>query len=219
MVPYRNSNDKVDGVVLAFIDVSSLAKAEAHQRVLAAELNHRVKNMLTIAVALAQQPKTAGVSTEEYQRNLVERLRALAGSYSSLASENWNDLDLAELMGGRLMAFGRERYALRGPAIKVQPRVALSLGMVLHELTTNAAQIWRAVPEGGQNRRVGIWSAENDALDLVWREEDGPPGRRFPDHQGFGLKLVSNELTYNLSGKIDLKFEPTGLSVHLHCPL
>jgi len=53
---------------------------------------------------------------------------------------------------------------------------------------------------------------------LVWREQDGPPVAE-PDHQGFGLKLVSNELAYSLSGKIDLKFEPTGLTAHLHCTL
>ena len=216
MLPYRGSNDKVDGVVVAFIDVSSLAKAEAHQRVLVAELNHRVKNMLTIAVALAQQPKTTGVSTEEFQRNLVERLRALAGSYSSLASENWNDLDLAQLIERELMAFGRERYTLQGPAIKVQPRVALSLGMVLHELTTNAAKYGALSLRDG---KIAVsWSAEKDALELVWREQGGPPVA-VPDRQGFGLKLVKNELTYGLSGKIDLKFEPTGLTAHLRCTL
>jgi two-component system CheB/CheR fusion protein len=216
MIPYRGSHDEVDGVVVAFIDVSSLAKAEAHQRVLVAELNHRVKNMLTIAVALAQQPKTTGVSTEEFQRNLVERLRALAGSYSSLANENWNDLDLAQLIERELMAFGRERYILQGPTIKVQPRVALSLGMVLHELTTNAAKYGAL---SGRDGKIAVsWSAEKGALEVVWREQDGP-SVAVPDHQGFGLKLVSNELAYSLSGKIDLEFEPTGLTARLHCTL
>ena len=88
------------------------------------------------------------------------------------------------------MAFGRVRHILQGPTVKVQPRVALSLGMVLHELTTNAAKYGTlSAPHG----KIAVsWSAEKGALELVLHEQDGPPVAP-PDHQGFGLKPVSND--------------------------
>jgi two-component system CheB/CheR fusion protein len=216
MLPYRDSDDKIDGVVLAFIDVTSLAEAEAQQRVLVAELNHRVKNMLTIAIALTQQGRTKGVAAEEFQRNLLDRLQALARSYTTLSRENWGDLDLAQLIEREVSAFGGERYSIQGPALKITPRAALSLGMVLHELATNAAKHGAL---SGQNGKVTVaWSMNDGSLDLIWREQDGPPVRE-PDQRGFGMKLVMNELAYSLSGKVSMNFEQTGLTVKLHCEL
>jgi two-component system CheB/CheR fusion protein len=216
VLPYRDSDDKIHGVVLAFIDVTSLAEAEAQQRVLVAELNHRVKNMLMIAIALTQQGRTKDVAAAEFQRNLLGRLQALAHSYTTLSCENWGDLDLAQLIERELSAFGGERYSIQGSPLKIKPRAVLSLGMVLHELTTNAAKHGAL---SGQSGKVAIaWSVDGRSLDLIWREQGGPPTRE-PEQQGFGMRLVTNELAYSLSGKVSMNFEPNGLIVKLHCEL
>jgi two-component system CheB/CheR fusion protein len=216
LIPYRNSEVRVQGVVVTFVDVTTLVQAEKQQRVLVAELNHRVKNMLALVIAIADQMATPGQSLAQYKTTLIQRLRAMARSYGAISRERWVDVSLANIVKDELEPFGLQRVSLDGPALRVRPRQALSLGMVLHELATNAGKY------GALSRAEGrvkvTWSSQDGRLTLHWREQGGPSAA-VPQETGFGMQLIQREIGYTLRGTSEIRFDPTGLSVTLTCPL
>jgi two-component system CheB/CheR fusion protein len=216
LIPYKGTDAKVEGVVLTFVDVTSLIKAQAQQRVLVAELNHRVKNMLTIAIAIIEQTRIGGKTPEQFKKSLIDRLRSMARSYGSLSRENWEGVPIQELVTQELEPFGRERFVFEGPDIHLKPRVALPLGMIFHELATNAAKYGALSMEDGKVK-ISVETTE-DQLTLEWREMGGPPVAD-PAEYGFGMKLVKNEARHNLGGTMELKFDPAGLVAVLQCKL
>jgi two-component system CheB/CheR fusion protein len=220
IAPYRDTDQRMDGVVIAFIDVTRLAESEAHQRTLIAELNHRVKNMLTVAISIAEQTFKSTGTAEAFKAAYVERLHAMARSYELLSRENWTDASIREIVAQQLDPFGAGRYIVDGPAVRMKPAEAMSLGMILHELATNAGKYGAlSVPEG----RVAIsWKARTDgdprSLELIWQETGGPKTTT-PGHSGFGMKLVEREVSFNLGGNSSCAFDEDGLKVSVAFPL
>jgi len=212
LIPYRDSMNRIDGVVVTFVDVTNLADAESHQRVLIAELNHRVKNMLSVVIAIAEQTHKSSPSPEAFKAAYFARLRAMARSYELLSRESWTRASIEELARQELAPFGLERISLQGPTLYLKPKAALSLGMIIHELATNAGKYGALSIEKGS---VDLsWSIDRGASEekvlLEWRERGGPHADE-PNIKGFGLKLVEREAVYNLNGQVHLAFESDGL--------
>ncbi|MGF6227858.1 two-component system CheB/CheR fusion protein [Inquilinus ginsengisoli] len=216
LAPYRNSLNRIDGVVVTFVDVTSLARAEEHQRTLVSELNHRVRNMLAIVIAVAEQTVRGAASIEAFHETFVGRLQAMATSYSLLSEESWTETSIKTLAREQLAPFGKRRVKLDGPEIRLKPKCALSLGMVLHELATNAGKYGAlSMPEG----EVSVtWSQKKNDIKVVWKETGGPAPTA-PAKPGFGLKLVERETQHALGGKSELRFAPEGLVVTLRFEL
>jgi two-component system CheB/CheR fusion protein len=220
LIPYRDSDERADGVVITFIDVTSLAQAELHQRTLIQELNHRVKNMLTIAISIAEQTFKSAKTPLDFKDAYIERLRAMSRSYELLSRENWTDAAMRELIGQELGPFGENRFSADGPITRLKPPVGMSVGMILHELATNAAKYGAlSVPEG---RVVISWSIDSGdmspRLKLTWKEKDGPETAE-PAHRGFGMKLIEREVGFNLGGSSSCVFEKDGLMLVMNFPL
>ena len=220
LAPYRDANRQTEGVVITFLDVTRLSDAQAHQQTLIAELNHRVKNMLMVAISIAQQTYKSTATREAFLEAFIGRLQAMSRSYELLSRENWTESSLAELISAELAPFGLERLNIDGPPVKLKPKTALSLGMVVHELATNAGKYGAlSVPTG----KISIqWAAteskEGDVLDLKWTELEGPKIAE-ATKRGFGLKLIERESSYNLGGSAEIDFNPDGLAVRLAFPL
>lgn len=219
LLPYRNSDFRVEGVVLTFVDVTSLTQAEAHQRVLIAELNHRVNNMLAVVLSIADQTFRATRDPHDFREKFIGRVQAMALSYELLSREHWTEALVSELVRPQLLPFGLERVTIDGPDLRLKPKQALSLGMVIHELATNAGKYgalssldgrvqmqWRELMQGGQPH-----------IGMIWREVGGPPVVP-PTRNGFGLKLIDRQTAYELQGQAEIRFEPTGLVVSLAFP-
>ena len=215
---YDASHGETRGVVATFVDVTDITEAEAHQRVLIAELNHRVKNMLAVVIALARQTAKTASSTPQFTSALILRLQSMSRAYELLSRESWTQARVDELARQELEPFGMERVRLEGPPVTLKPKTALSLAMVLHELATNAAKYGALSNPAG--RILVSWrraDAEEDgpgALHLAWREEGGPPVAE-PQHRGFGLRLVEREAAHGLNGAARIDWEPSGLAVDL----
>jgi two-component system, chemotaxis family, CheB/CheR fusion protein len=220
LVPYRDSDQRADGVVVTFIDVTGLAQAEAHQRTLIAELNHRVKNMLTVAISIAEQTSKSTTTVDGFKAAYVERLRAMSRSYELLSRENWTDAAMHELIVQELGPFGEARFSVAGPQVRLKPPQAMSVGMILHELATNASKYGAlSQPKGHVEIEWSVNGAPGDQrLELAWNEMDGPevvtPGRL-----GFGMKLIELEVSFNLGGTSSAAFEKNGLRLVMEFPL
>ncbi|MGH6878744.1 MAG: CheR family methyltransferase [Rhizomicrobium sp.] len=220
ILAYRDAHGRPDGVVVTFIDVTSLAESEDRQRMLVAELNHRVKNMLTVAISIAELTFRSSTSAEAFKTTFVARLRAMARSYELLSRENWTNAGVHELIGQELAPFGRERITAEGPELRLKPPEAMSFGMILHELVTNAGKYGALSVEDG---RVSLtWCVEGQdgagRVKLLWKEHDGPETST-PARTGFGLKLIEREVSFSLGGSSAVAFETDGLKMTIDFPL
>ncbi len=223
ILPYRTPESTVDGSLVTFVDVTQIVQAEQHQRLLVDELNHRVKNMLTVVISLARQTMKRADSLDAFSAVFLGRVHALAATYTLLSGENWSTVQLGEIVRQELKPFmtGERRHVrIDGPAVLLAPRGALALGMAVHELATNAVKYGAlSVPEGG----IAVtWTVEQsdgvDILVLDWAEQGGPavvaPARR-----GFGSTLIERSLSHDLSGKAHIEFLPSGVRASVRAPL
>ncbi len=222
LTPYRDSSREIDGVVATFVDVTSLAKSEERQRTLVSELNHRVKNSLTVILAIAQQTLAHSPSSEAFTRDFSARLQAMARSHEMLSRENWGEVGVEPMLRQTLAPYCQpdsQRVAFSGPPVKLSPELALSVGMIFAELATNAVKYGALSNEAGQ---VAVeWSTSSGAkptLALNWRESGGPAAKP-PEKVGFGLKVVRREVEYSHSGAVRFDFGPSGFSANFVIPL
>jgi two-component sensor histidine kinase len=108
---------------------------------------------------------------------------------------------------------------LSGPEVLIAPNVAISLGMIAHELATNAAKYGALSAPAG---RVSVdWGmkggGDTHALLISWREEGGPAAHE-PDRRGFGSELMEAEVRQKLHGSIDLEYRVEGFSADILIP-
>ncbi|HXJ02915.1 MAG TPA: HWE histidine kinase domain-containing protein [Micropepsaceae bacterium] len=198
----------------------AMEKAEAHQRTLIEELNHRVKNMLTVVNAMARQTLASNPAPEDFTEKFVRRIDALGRTHSLLSREQWGTVQLCEVARDSLEPYlieDKNRVVFEGPPVAFDPKTALALGIVFHELATNA------IKHGALSNREGIvamsWGlADNGNFRLQWQERGGPQVAP-PERGGFGSRLIRLELTHELNGEVELIYEPQGLKVLMGFPL
>ncbi len=223
VLPYRTPDSTVDGTLVTFVDVTSIVQAEQHQRLLVDELNHRVKNMLTVVISLATQTMRRSQTMAEFSENYMGRIHALTAAYSLLSNENWQTVLLRDIVMEELKPFlagDRINIMVKGPPVPLGPRAALALGMAVHELTTNAVKYGAlSVPEG--NVSV-LWQVEpepdGDYLALDWIERDGPAVTP-PTRRGFGMTLIERGLRQDMDAEVTVEFAVEGVSARLRAPL
>jgi two-component sensor histidine kinase len=188
-------------------------------KILLRETAHRAKNQIAIASALARLSARSAASTEQLRDDLVARLAALGRSIDMMSASPSGAVPLQQLASTQLEPFAVDhpgRLELLGPDIRVAPATAQSLGLVLHELATNAAKYgaW-SKPEG----RVRFdWSESSEGLTLVWSEHDGPAASE-PARSGFGTSLIEMMIERSLGGTVERDYRPTGLVVTLKLPV
>ena len=215
ILPYRASDNRIDGVLVTFIDVTGLVVAEQHQRLLVDELNHRVKNMLTVVVSIATQTLNRSKSLDGFSESFLGRLRALGTAYSLLSRENWTEVGMRDLLLAAVeahMTREPDNFSFSGPTVFLKPRGALALGLAAHELATNAVKYGAlSVPDG----RVDVgWQVEDGRLDWFWAEHGGPEVTP-PTQRGFGTTLLERSLAHELNARVEIGFPPTGLRMRL----
>ena len=193
-----------------------LAARCEQQRLLMAELGHRVKNSLTLVQAMVSQTLREQTSLDGARETLSARIASLGQSHAILIDEGWSGASLKQVVEGALGVHGygshSERFRVTGPAVRLGPRQMLALSMALHELGTNAAKYGALSVATG---RVEVaWTTTRNAngrtLRLQWSEYGGPPVLP-PTRRGFGSKLIERALKDSLDGEVSLTFEPTGV--------
>ncbi len=216
ITPYRATNEGVEGAVVTLIDVTSLAKAEEHQNVLIAELNHRVRNMLAVIIAIVKNSLRAKGMQGAAVDDLINRLQGMARAYDLLYEGSWCKLGLKSIVKQELASFRSDSVNISGPNVELLPTQILALSMVIHELATNAAKYGAlAKPDGIVTVN---WSVMKGKIVLSWIERDGPVADN-PDPSGFGYALIKGQVEQQLEGKLETTFSPEGLSVRLEFPV
>lgn len=188
-------------------------RAVEDRRIMNQELSHRLKNTFAMITAIARQ--TFGSQNREALRTFSARLTAVGGAYDLLAHERWQAADMASVVTSAIaVAGGEERVRASGPAVSLGPEAALSVAMLLHELSTNAMKYGAlSVPAG---RVTILWTLEGESVTLHWHEEGGPPVR-MPERTGFGSRLM--QMGFAGNGDTDIDFAPAGLTMRVRATL
>ena len=206
-------------MVGALRDVTQRREAEERQRLLLHELSHRVKNTLTVVRVVAARSLSGDRGLDEAREVFTRRLAALATAHDLLTQSEWRGAGLRPLAAAELAPYG-VRAELAGPDLTLNPKAALALGLVLHELATNAAKHGGlSLPEG---RLELSWQLDGlpgaaPALHLRWRECNGPPVT-VPTRRGFGRTLIEQGLQHDLDGSVTMDFAPDGLVCTMTIP-
>ncbi|HZL29808.1 MAG TPA: PAS domain S-box protein [Pseudolabrys sp.] len=221
--PVRDADGKLLYVARVVQDVSERKAAERRQKLLIDELNHRVKNTLARVQSLASQTARAAPSPAEFRERFEGRLIALSKAHDQLTMHHWENADLRDVINDSLAAYaGAGRVVVRGENVVLRPRAVLTLAMVFHEMTTNAAKYGALSAQGG---RIEItWqrlAAEGDQppnLQIEWVEQGGPAVAE-PEQRGFGTKLIEGSVAGELGGSTRMTFAPAGLRCEMVIPL
>ncbi|MDG2531003.1 sensor histidine kinase [Caulobacter endophyticus] len=206
--PIIEPDGSVSGVLVEGSDVTDKVLAGEQQRLLLDELNHRVKNTLATVQAIARQTLRGALTPEAFARAFEARLLALSQTHNALTDSQWAGAGLRQILSQELAPYDPARIAMEGPDVNLPARIALSLGMVFHELATNAAKYGALSTEAGRLRLT--WSVVNDALGFEWREEGGPPVTA-PTRHGFGSRLIERSIGAELRGQVAIDYAQGGL--------
>ncbi len=223
--PVLNTNGEVVQHFASFLDITRRKRDEERTKHLLDELDHRVKNTLATVQAIARQ-SLSGSGVEERVRDAFEgRLLAMAQAHGLLARESWEGAGLREVVEQVLQPFGvsdgrKGRFSIGGGDVLLQPKAALALAMMFHELATNAAK-HGALSNGAGHVDIA-WRSEvrpeGERLRMRWRERGGPPVNP-PDRKGFGSRLIERGLAHELHGEVRLAYEPDGVVCELVMPV
>lgn len=180
---------------------------EARQKLLLDELNHRVKNTLASVQSVAVQTLTDVDDMEGARDLFIERLMALSSTHNLLVQHAWESASFHELVDATLQPYGRA-YAYTGPDLRLEANLAVSLGMALHELTTNALKHGAWLGAG----RVDIEVVESGGSEvwIVWRESGGRAVAT-PTRAGFGSRLLERGIAAEVRGAVTLDYARQGL--------
>lgn len=214
--PIIEDDGAISGVFVEGADITDQVRAQERQRLLVDELNHRVKNTLATVQAIAQQTLRGSATPERFAEAFEARLMALSKTHNALTDSHWTGAGLRQILWQELSPYGAERVTMVGPDVQLSARLALALGMVFHELATNAAK-YGALSDGG--RLAVTWSVDaSEDLSLDWRETGGPPASP-PARKGFGSRLIERSITGELQGRIQMDYATTGLACRFTVPL
>ena len=223
ILPYRSIDNFIAGAVVTFIDVTELTRAEERQRLLLAELQHRVRNTLGVVRSIARRSAETSSTVEEYSAHLDGRLNAFARTQALVTRDPEGGIDLEYLVVEELLAYNAregEQMRVSGPAIRFQPKAAETFALAIHELATNALKYGALSQPTG--RLQIAWrideAADPPQLLFEWRERGGPAVAQ-PARKGFGTELLERTLAFDLKGQTTISFNPSGLECRIAIPL
>ena len=204
------------------VDISERKRAEDQQSLLVRELHHRVKNTLATVQAIMGSTAHSARTIGEFQTALIGRIGALAKTHLLLSDESCAT-SFGQILHNEVDPFddgSGMRITLDGPEVPVPSRLAVPLGMAIHELTTNAAKYGALSVYGGKLNIAWkvIIDATRRTLNINWVETGGPPVAA-PARHGFGSRLLEFVLPGQIQAQTKIEYRPEGVRVSCMVPL
>jgi two-component sensor histidine kinase/CheY-like chemotaxis protein len=195
-------------------------RARQQQDLLVHELSHRVKNTLAVVASIIRNTARHSVSKQDLEERLLGRIHAMSDAHALLFEANWTSTGLRDVLERILAPYQRKharQIVMDGGRVDLQPNSALVLGLIIHELGTNAAKYGAlSTPTG----RVDVtWTAPlyrhgERRVEMTWKESGGPPVTE-PTAAGFGTTLIRRSAGPELGGQAALTFPPDGVQFKL----
>ncbi len=208
-------------VILQLADLAARERRSAQERqeLMIAELNHRVRNILSLVRGLVTQSKDTAQSIEEFSGVLGGRIQALARAHDQITSLNWAPVafrSLVESEAGAYLGSRADRIRMGGPDVALDPKAFATLALVVHEMMTNSAKYGALADSTGQ---VEVnWSLDQGKrLVIEWKESGGPPVQP-PSRRGFGTTIIERSIPFDLNGDTELRFDLLGVQARFVVP-
>jgi len=182
--------------------IAEARTAAEQERTVAREFAHRMRNTLTLVLALSRRTFTPDRPLAEARREFEARVAALAAAHAALLDARGDGAELGDLAARTLAPFdhapGDARFVLAGPAVRLAPQIATALALALHELATNAVKYGAlSTPAGRVELRWRLTGGGGREMHLSWRETGGPPVEK-PRRRGLGSSLIERNLSQTL---------------------
>lgn len=221
--PIRNAKGEIVGSVAVVRDITERRELEERQKVLVAELQHRVKNILANVQAIVSRIFARHGPAPDIERALRSRLHALARTQDVLTAKGAQCADMGDLLSEELRFAPVDNADISGPSVSLEPNSAQFVGMAFHEMVTNSSKY--GVGQHGGRLEVR-WKVEksDDAKEnvrLEWNESlpDGVHLDVDGCEPGFGTEFIERALPYSLRGTSELKLTPSGMRWRLDFPM
>lgn len=184
------------------------------------ELNHRVKNTLANVLSIIALTRRRADDIEEFADGLDGRIRALSATHDLLTQSDWGSTPVHAVIDAELLPYSHgadHKVSVEGPDVELAPNDALSLGLAIHELATNAAKYGALSQPGGH---VSVkWSQDSGELVRIeWLERGGPPVPQ-KRNRGFGTDLIERIVAHELRNPVVLEFDPAGVRCEMIIPV
>ena len=207
----------------AYEDQASLdyfAEQNSIRNSLTRELNHRVKNTLANVLSIVSLTRRRATGLDDFADGLDGRIRALSATHDLLTKSEWGTTPIRAVLETELAPYIRTEDTaldLDGPLVELAPNDALSFGLAIHELATNASKYGALSCPGGT---ITVdWSVVSDEVARVeWIERGGPPVAQ-DRKRGFGTELIEKIVAHELKHPVELDFEPQGVRCVLQVPI
>jgi two-component sensor histidine kinase len=193
-------------------DLTETKMAQEQLAVVAREMQHRVKNSLAVVGAIASQSLRGQSDANTAMEAFLARLHALSSATDLTLRRHFTEVTLNDLVQVIIQPYDDRRtspFKIAGDEVTLSANFATPLGMVLHELCTNAVKYGSLSATSGWVE-ISWETTPEKLLQLVWQERGGPPVS-VPEHRGFGTKLFTQLVAVELKGSLASSFQPTGL--------
>ncbi len=213
----------IDAKVLlaqAGIDAKEREAADKLQKLIVDELHHRIKNTLATVSAIASQSLRTATSIQHGQQAIEGRLIALGRAHDLLMQVSWANASLAQTIRSAIEPYenkGAAHISINGPDIRITSGAVIALALTLNELCTNTTKFGALSVPAGVVEITWRIDDEKQRLHLTWTEKNGPAVRE-PTRRSFGTRMMGS-LGQQLSGQVQLVYEPTGFIYTLDVPL
>jgi light-regulated signal transduction histidine kinase (bacteriophytochrome)/CheY-like chemotaxis protein len=208
-------------VILQLSDLAARERkgAQERQELMIAELNHRVRNILSLVRALVTQSKDTATSIEEFSGVLGGRIQALARAHDQITNLNWAPVALKSLVeseAGAYLGARAGRIRMDGPEVALDPKAFATLALVVHEMMTNSAKYGALADSTGQVE-VNWTLDQGSSLVIDWKESGGPPVQP-PTRRGFGTTIIERSVPFDLKGDAEIRFDLLGVQARFVIP-
>jgi two-component sensor histidine kinase len=198
----------------AGIDAAASDVTSRLQQALIAELHHRVRNLLAMVSAIADQTLRVAPSQEAAREAIQNRIRSLARSFDILSQSGMEAAPLRAVVESAVAPYNEtNRITVAVPTVTVATSSALSMALVFNELCTNAVKYGALSRDGGSVEVSG--TVDDSVLTVVWTETGGPPVKP-PTARGFGTRMIASIIP---EAQIGLDFQPSGLVCRIQAPV